>query len=260
MQMTTPNTNTGTIPDPNLALTPEQVAAAASAEAARVSAEAAAAAAGGKTAEEIAAEAATAAAANTWFDGSDFNADAAKTLVVNLRSENKELAKAVADMSRKVEELSKGGNQGSEGGAQPKIETETDAGKEALRIALEMQNTMTQNIRRQRFNEVATAMNLRPEVVDMAYATVQGELQFADSGEPVNLTATVEALKGRMPILFAPLTQGQGAAGVTGGQTGGAVHGVVPPADEAAYAKAFGMTHEQYVASKTGQRPVAPTT
>lgn len=191
---------------------------------------------------------------NYGFDG-EYDPARARNLIDTLREENKTLAQQNRQLSSDIAELKelikaagKGddgntGNNGSGSNSDPAMEAVA-----ALRQELAEERLQS------RFSQLATSMGMRPEAVEMAFATVRDSINVVN-GMPTNLTDIVGNLRASQSFMFATTSQGQQQGGSAGGGTSQSSGADVPTDLERAQMKAGGLTLDQLRELQKGGRP-----
>jgi hypothetical protein len=112
----------------------------------------------------------------------------------------------------------------------------------------------------QALTTAATAAGMNADAVSLAYREVADTLTLGDDGTPQGLDDAVAQLQARYPSLFGTpgTTTPPPAANVNPGAGNQPAPTVTLPGDEAAAAAAFGMTPEQWLASKNRYGDATP--
>ncbi len=176
------------------------------------------------------------------FDG-PFDPERARKLIDKLKQEK-------ADLRELLDAKPKEGATSETPKAEPKAETDSEAIAEVRKLREELNDEKRIN----RFRQFAESQGMHPAAVEMAFQTSKDSMQYGSDGISImNATTIVESLKTSTPFMFGQSTQGQQGRGSAGGSTGGSTGGgTMLTADEDIAAKAFGMTREQYIASRDG--------
>jgi hypothetical protein len=196
--------------------------------------------------------------ANNPFNG-EFDANRARKLIDTLRDERKAAAKRAKELEAELERLRNGTSSGGDsGGNDGSDDAKPDPATLALKEVEKLRKQMQAQTLRQSFEQVSEAMNMRPEVRDLAFNAVRQQIEMDDTGTPTNLTTLVEGMRQQVGAsMFIPQAKGQQGRGTAGGHAAGTAPPGSPLTDaQAKLAEQSGLTPEEYLYLQDHGRPM----